>query len=159
MAEDEARLELVGRGAGNLDGEGFTEQAAAIRELAADYVRITARLAQTPTAIIEWSTPLPASEQDFQDLKARFAEALQQPQTLVLLEDEWGVRYDWADKSIEPYADIPFPSRSEAEEQVALDPPFCTLIRRTLKKHTEQGPWLPVAPEQVGDQDDRKPAP
>ena len=88
----------------------------------------------------------------FESIKDRFHEALNGPRRheVAVLDDEWGVRYDWADKTIEPYADIPFPSRLEAEMDIALDPAWRTLIwRSVVQPMPTHGEWHPVTEMEI----------
>lgn len=63
----------------------------------------------------------------------------------MLLEEQWGVLFLWPQGQSD---EIPYPSRAEAEADVAEDPDWRKLIvryRRRLLEYPPPGPWTPVA--------------
>lgn len=97
-----------------------------------------------PSGFIE--IPETLTEAEFAKFREAWIKATSEPHRLAILSYEWGVRVGWADKSIKPHDDIPYPSRAEAEEEVALDPQWRTLIRRTVVQRVpERGEWHPAA--------------
>lgn len=135
MTEPTDQLDLARRGADTLAADGYHRQADAVRWLIA--------LTQ-PSGIVE--IPDTVTQEQAAEFRRAWVAETSGPQRLAVLSYEWGVRHDWAHKTVEPYSDVPFPSRAEAEEEVALNPQWRTLIRRTVTHSMpERGPWYPEA--------------
>ena len=98
---------------------------------------------RTPSGIIE--LPGTFTEQECARFREAWAEAINHPAEMVILNREYGVRYEWPGGGTD---DLPFSSRAEAEAAVAdPDSPEATalLVRTVKQRMPERGPWCPEA--------------
>jgi hypothetical protein len=132
VADETDRLDLARRAAETLAKDGYHRQSDAVRWLITQV---------QPAGIVE--IPDTITQDQAAEFRKAWIAATTGPHRLAVLSYEWGVRFS-ADGM--PEVDIASLDRAEAEAEVADDPAYRTLIRRTVtQRMPERGPWYPDA--------------